>query len=784
MVNEQPTQSRPFDSGPMNRDFDPNARSFSSLSVKDLLDARDAYHVHLCHLDNVFATAIGRFLIRDTDPDYKRYVSVRERREGRGGSSRVRTLENSTAKPWSWPCVLVFVTDWESPEQLHKRRGRVVPQFLYLDDGRIIPTCVVKASLYRGPRSVPPSLKYTSHLIGGGYPLLTDVQGAEHVGSVGCLVTDGARLYALSNQHVVGEPGSEVFAVVKGRRSRLGITSPPPRQIRKLPFGEVYPGLGGANTMANLDVGLVDVDDAGQWTSKIFGLGRLGPLFNFDAVSASLDWIGCKVVAYGAASGRLEGAIKAMFYRYRTVGGADYVSDFLIGSRTRKPLATAPGDSGTLWCVDPSMFPSTQDAARRAIRRGKAAAPNDGAPDDALPPFRPLAIQWGGQRLTGDGGQFTQFALATSLAVACRELDVDLVTDLRAELPQYWGAVGHYKIAQLAIGMTTGALKGFLEANLKRITYDAERLAQDDQKLSDDPKRFVPLADVPDIVWKTTMNAGGRAARPQENWNHYADIDLPGANGKTLDQLCGKTPARLEIAAWINFYRNAPKPSASTSKAKTVNMGSLPFRVWQVFDEMVAARKAGRKTAFLCAAGVLSHYIGDACQPLHGSMHSDGLDGASTGVHSAYEEKMIDAFPKEVRTGLDDFAIGKLGPVLKKVTAGHDAGVACVELMRRSARRLPPTRICEVYENLGGGKSQATLQGLWKALGDDTIACLADGARTLAMLWASAYRQGSAAAFKNAVRESSLETTYEGKQFLESLHLANLDPNDYPLPRP
>jgi len=768
----------------MNRDFEPNARSFSSLSVKDLLDARDAYHVHLCHLDNVFATAIGRFLIRDTDPDSKRYVSVRERREGRSGSSKVRTLENSAAKPWSWPCVVVFVTEWETPEQLHKRRGRVVPPFLYLDDGRIIPTCVVKASLYQGRRATPPSLKYTSHLIGGGYPLLTDVQGTEHVGSVGCLVTDGARLYALSNQHVVGEPGSEVFAVIKGRRSRLGVSAPPPRQVRKRPFADVYPGLGGVNTMVNLDVGLVDVDDAGQWTSKIFGLGQLGPLFNFDSVTASLDWIGCKVVAYGAASGRLNGAIKALFYRYRTVGGADYVSDFLIGSRTRKPLETAPGDSGTLWCVDPSMFPSKKQAARRATRKSGAGSPNDESSDDALLPYRPLAIQWGGQRLTGDDGQFTQFALATSLAVACRELDVDLVTELRAELPQYWGAVGHYKIAQMAIGMTKGALKNFLEANLERITYDAARLAQDEQTLSDDPKRFVPLADVPDIVWKTNMNRGGKAARPQENWNHYADIDLPGANGTTLDRLCGKKPARLDIAAWIDFYRKAPRPSASKSNAKTVNMGALPFRVWQVFDAMVAARKSGKKTAFLCAVGILSHYVGDACQPLHGSMHSDGLDGASTGVHSAYEEKMIDAFPKEVRTGLDGFAIGKLGPALNKVTTGHEAGIACLELMRRSARRLPPTRICEVYDDLGGGGSKATLQNLWTALGDDTIACLADGARTLAMLWESAYRQGTAAAFKNTVAASSLRKAYERKKFLESRHLANVDPNDYPLPTP
>ena len=89
-----------------------------------------------------------------------------------------------------------------------------------------------------------------------------------------------------------------------------------------------------------------------------------------------------------------------------------------------------------------------------------------------------------------------------------------------------------------------------------------------------------------------------------------------------------------------------------------------------------------------------------------------------------------------------------------------------------------------MYEGLGGGTSKATLQSLWDALGDETIACLADGARTLAMLWESAYRQGSAPAFKNAVAESSLKKSYEGKTFLESLHLANLDPNDYPLPTP
>ena len=40
-------------------------RKFFSVSAKDLLAVRDAYHVHLAHLDNVFATAIGRYLTRN-----------------------------------------------------------------------------------------------------------------------------------------------------------------------------------------------------------------------------------------------------------------------------------------------------------------------------------------------------------------------------------------------------------------------------------------------------------------------------------------------------------------------------------------------------------------------------------------------------------------------------------------------------------------------------------------------------------------------------------------------
>ena len=57
--------------------------------------------------------------------------------------------------------------------------------------------------------------------------------------------------------------------------------------------------------------------------------------------------------AFGCASGRrLLGAIAALFYRYKSVGGLEYVADFLIGSRDDKPLLTQPGDSGMIWVIE------------------------------------------------------------------------------------------------------------------------------------------------------------------------------------------------------------------------------------------------------------------------------------------------------------------------------------------------------------------------------------------------------------------------------------------------
>ena len=125
------------------KQFFPPKRDFTSLSITDLLEAREAYHVHLAHLENVIATAIGRYRIRITDPSAKDPDADEERRRKDWAP---RTLQNSVVKRWSWPCLLVFVNKWMTQEELIKQDpDQVVPRFLYMPDGRVVPTCVIYA---------------------------------------------------------------------------------------------------------------------------------------------------------------------------------------------------------------------------------------------------------------------------------------------------------------------------------------------------------------------------------------------------------------------------------------------------------------------------------------------------------------------------------------------------------------------------------------------------------------------------------------------------------------
>jgi hypothetical protein len=727
--------------------LDTRRHDFSSLSVRDLLEAREAYHVHLAHLDQVYATAIGRYLIRTDDvnaEDPKNHSDPADLGK--------RTLLNSAVQDWSWPCVLVFVRQWFTQQQIRANpslASELVPPFLYMPDGRVVPTCVVQVDPDARLESSPTPPIFRSDLVGGGFPVESRSQGRTHVGSIGCLVTDGEGVFALTNRHVAGEPGQEIYAGFKNTARRLGVSDE--RQLGKVPFGKAYPGWPGHRVLANLDAGLVRIDDVKGWTAQAYGIGEMGDVWDLNVDTFRLDIINCPLVAFGAVSGLMKGRILGLFYRYKSVGGTDYVTDLLIGPRDAdSPLNNYPGDSGTLWFEDDQTAPQNANDARR---------------------LRPVALEWGGQVLLAPGARAsTQLALGICLSTICRELDVELIPNWNAGHTEYWGEWGHVKIGAYAtelIQPEDSPLAALMQANSGRIGLDDAIL----KKLPPHHNgEFSPLADVADLVW--------RFGRPSDESNHFADMDKAGADGETLLELC-EDPANVDPGVWNTYY-------AGIGEDK--KRGALPFRVWQICEAMIGYASANPPKAleFVTAAGIVAHYVGDACQPLHISQFHHGRDAsdpAHSKVHSVYETNMVANHGEDLirmipEAGAEDVpAISPGG-----VPTGHDIAVAVVALMQRTVNRLPPLTIVDAFDSHMGDQQ---MDAMWTELKEKTAACMQDGANTLARVWEAAWRAGGSPRMEDETfSEENLKKLYKDPTFLPAYTLDEIetDPQGHIVP--
>jgi len=215
------------------------------------------------------------------------------------------------------------------------------------------------------------------------------------------------------------------------------------------------------------------------------------------------------------------------------------------------------------------------------------------------------------------------YVLATFLAKACSELGVDPVRNWNLDQADTWGAIGHFSVANRA----GNALSNRFSKLVKLMHDNALIVSHNDSTIKAGDfagmgsSDFVALADVPDFFWKPRIAKQGYS-RAMEGPNHFADMDQPGPDGKTLLELC-QDPAFVDPDKWNVFY-DSVKDLLKDDDIKPQHRGLLPFRVWQIFDKMTDFAKDGDARRFLCAAGVLTHYIGDACQPLHISYLHDG----------------------------------------------------------------------------------------------------------------------------------------------------------------
>jgi hypothetical protein len=295
-----------------------------------------------------------------------------------------------------------------------------------------------------------------------------------------------------------------------------------------------------------------------------------------------------------------------------------------------------------------------------------------------------------------------------------------------------------------------------LQANLDRIAFADDAIAAGSLEPADG---FVPLADVADVVWRTT--------RPTDESNHFADMDQPGQgefDGTTLLDLFAGDPESLAVETWNRFY-----DSIGASKR-----GALPFRVWQMYRDMVARLGAGDTAGFLCVGGLMSHYVGDACQPLHVSMLHHGRPDhpEEKPVHAKYETDMLDRFAVEIVTQTNTALEGQVAT--SDLRGGKAAARSVVEMMRDSLAALPPMDIIQAFNDAGGAQR---LPHMFDVLGDRTVARLAAGSLALARLWSSAWAEGGGADVPDAalvaIEQQELVGLYTNVAFAPSFRLTD-----------
>ncbi|HWA64137.1 MAG TPA: hypothetical protein VG939_22400 [Caulobacteraceae bacterium] len=654
--------------------YDSGRPNFASLSVKDLLEARDLFHYHLTSKRNVVGTAIGLYRIRKDDP----WPSRETPDEGRHTRLETpRTLFNSEVRPYSWPCVYVFVASWASETQLASQDPTdVVPKTLYLPDGRTVPVCVILAERRRRAEDMQVRLSALGprNLLEPGSLLVNeDGQGLTRVGTAGALCRDGERYYALTNQHVAGSAGTPIKALQGNRSVAIGATDA--KRLTREPLGEIYPNYPSTLERLRIDLGLVVLDDLTQWSTAFRGVAPIGEVLNLYDNDFDLTLIGKRVVGRAGVSGLIEGEIHGLFYRYKAMGGSDYISDFIIGPPAQGVRAPHEGpepafnvhhgDSGTVLFI--------LDHAGRAVDGGRQE-----------PIYRPFALLWGKETFVGDARSTHPYALATALSPALDRLDLDLVTDLDADQTYVWGWVGHYAIGRTlqldAAPLSSAHLKTFVGLNIDLLSVEPDdRLANDPHATikGTDTAQFVPMADVPDNVWKSNVNLvmsrgpdgksqrhPGPGSRGQaDNPNHFADLDLPYKGFDTFLAYNVQDPHSPQVADWLDYFAShkaqydawadaVAKPGKTGSRSN--HWGALPFRIGQLFDIMTKAAQDADQDRFIAAGGVAIHYWGDACQPLHTSYLSQGdpdrvVQSASggapkleaDGVHSGYEDDLV-----------------------------------------------------------------------------------------------------------------------------------------------
>jgi hypothetical protein len=166
--------------------------------------------------------------------------------------------------------------------------------------------------------------------------------------------------------------------------------------------------------------------------------------------------------------------------------------------------------------------------------------------------------------------------------------------------------------------------------------------------------------------------------------------------------------------------------------------GRVPWRVAEVYRDLVAAFAASDEARVLERAAVLGHYVGDSHVPLHAVLNYDGQLSEQKGIHARWESELVARFERQIEARVEPGAALRV----------EDPAVLVFDVLRESFARAQETLAAD--RELTGPRDYADTPEddryddayytrLYEREGANLVSRLDAAATALGSLWLSAW---------------------------------------------
>jgi hypothetical protein len=230
-----------------------------------------------------------------------------------------------------------------------------------------------------------------------------------------------------------------------------------------------------------------------------------------------------------------------------------------------------------------------------------------------------------------------------------------------------WGSYGHEQVNDAAVRLIASPYFTPEQKTDKKLVDILKEKKSFAGCIGRNRDYLVRLAITPDYEWKRLFAIWRKLPSQDlkkkvsendlyEHKLHYFEPDAYLAETISAENVL-QLPVGEYSSSVVEKYRSilsARKGSEATVK-EVFNIGTLPWRVAQLYDLAVKAIKENDVRRALFYMGVMGHYVGDSSQPLHATKNYDGQlsEPPLAGIHSAFETRMLDERTKEFKLSVD-----------------------------------------------------------------------------------------------------------------------------------